>query len=202
MIGEPLRREFFEREPDAVAEDLIGSLIVVRTADSKQFARLLEVEAYGGFDDPASHAHRGPTPRSSIMFGPAGFLYVYLSYGVHWCMNVVTQCEGTPSAVLLRAAEIYAHSRGQLTPLAPAVLLRGPGNLTRGLGVTGADNGIDCCKRGARISFRAASDEQSNIAVGRSKRIGISQARDRPSRYFIDEHPAVSASRPPSARAE
>ncbi len=201
MIGEPLRREFFERDPDVVAQDLLGSFIVVRADNSTQFARLVEVEAYGGLDDPASHAYRGPTPRSSIMFGPAGFLYVYRSYGVHWCINVVTEAEGTPTAVLLRAAEVYALSGAKLAPATPAVLLRGPGNLTRGLAITGLDNGADSCKRGARISFRAAPGGLPGFTVGRSRRIGISQAQERPSRYFMEHHPAVSITRPPPARA-
>lgn len=195
MIGVPLRRVFFERQPDLVAHELIGSFVVVRGPNFTQYARLVEVEAYGGLEDPASHAYRGPTPRSSIMFGPAGFLYVYLSYGVHWCMNVVTGVEGTPSAVLLRAAELYVDAHGSLSPSNPAVLLRGPGNLTRGLGITGLDNGVDCCHSGARVSFREAPRGLAQFEVGRSKRIGLSRAKERPSRYFAIHHPAVSATR-------
>lgn len=149
-------------------------------------ARVLETEAYGGRDDPASHAFRGPTPRAAIMFGPAGFLYVYLSYGVHWCANVVTGAEGDASAVLFRSAEIVpsttAHGVGSLE----AKLLRGPGILTRGLGITGADNGLDCCARPeGRISFYTGPSRQSGQRVERSARIGLSRAQDRRSRYYL-----------------
>src|SRR5271154_5171866 len=105
-VGAPLGREFFERGPDDVARALIGSLLVVRDSAREQVAMIVETEAYGGRSDPASHAFRGPTKRSAIMFGPAGYLYVYLIYGVHWCMNIVTQPAGTASAVLLRGAEM------------------------------------------------------------------------------------------------
>ncbi|MBW4079340.1 MAG: DNA-3-methyladenine glycosylase [Acidobacteria bacterium] len=192
-------RQFFERHPDTVALDLIGSLIVVRGEGGTVRARIVETEAYGGEDDPASHAFRGPTPRSAIMFGPAGYLYVYLSYGVHWCMNVVTGTEGTASAVLLRAAQLLPTLNG--APLDEREgLLRGPGLLTRGLGITGEDNGTDCCSRSqGRVSFW--SPPFSDVAVARSARIGISAGRDRISRYLLDGHLGVSKRSPriPSA---
>jgi len=108
----PLDRRFFERAPDAVAYDLVGSWLVLHDDDVERRALIVETEAYGGSDDPASHAFRGPTKRSAIMFGPAGFLYVYLIYGVHWCMNVVTGPEGTATAVLLRGAELLVPKPG------------------------------------------------------------------------------------------
>src|SRR5580704_2074486 len=130
----PVTRRFFKRPPDAVAYDLVGSWLVLHDGDTERRARVVETEAYGGSDDPASHAFRGPTKRSEIMFGPAGYLYVYLIYGVHWCMNVVTGPSGTATAVLLRAAELIVPRSGDGVE---TVALRGPGNLTRGLGSRG-----------------------------------------------------------------
>ncbi len=106
MTALPLPREFFAGDARHVARALIGKLLV---RSDGRIARLVEVEAYMGLDDPASHAPQALTPRARIMFGPAGFLYVYFSYGVHWCANVVCGPDGTASAVLLRRA---AHRRG------------------------------------------------------------------------------------------
>jgi DNA-3-methyladenine glycosylase len=186
-------RSYFERPSDVVARDLIGALIVVRDGKHEKRAMVVEAEAYGGLDDPASHAFRGSTPRSAIMFGPAGFLYVYLSYGVHWCANVVTEGVGIPNAVLLRAAQMVSVD-GVLSDNDPS-LLRGPGKLTRGLGITGKDNTEDCCDEGhSRISFRQRSSDLP-VRVGRSPRVGISRAQERLSRYFLEGSSAVSATK-------
>lgn len=177
-----------------MAVDLLGVYVVVRGVEGVRRARIVETEAYGGADDPASHAYRGSTPRTAVMFGPAGYLYVYRSYGLHWCMNVVTGSLGDASAVLLRAAQL------EDDPRAPAVdssstTLKGPGNLTRGLGITGADSGIDCCDaRSSRIVFLRRSETMSE-AVGRSKRIGLTKGVDRLSRYYLEGHRAVSGPR-------
>jgi DNA-3-methyladenine glycosylase len=153
---------------------------------------VVETEAYGGLEDPASHAFRGPTPRSAIMFGPAGFLYVYRSYGIHWCVNVVTDGDGTPNAVLLRAAEIESVRVGGVDVETYRVALSGPGNLTKGLGITGDDNKSDCCNEiSSRVSFRSR-DPDVRLVVGRSPRIGISRAQERLSRYFLEGNGAVS----------
>ncbi|MGH9019923.1 MAG: DNA-3-methyladenine glycosylase [Acidimicrobiales bacterium] len=189
-----LGRPFFARAPDDVAADLVGRFLVVHYARRPTYARLVEVEAYAGRDDPASHAFRGPTPRTEVMFGPAGHLYVYRSYGVHWCVNVVTGTVGDASAVLLRAAEVVA---GTARDAAVLELLRGPGLLTRGLGITGDDNGLDCCARGSRVSFADAPGEV-DARVSSSPRVGITRAVDRPSRYFLAGHPAVSGPRRPA----
>src|SRR6185369_14327902 len=108
-----LPRAFFERPTETVARELLGKLLV-RMGPSPRIARLVEVEAYLGERDQASHARRGPTPRAAIMFGPAGHLYVYLVYGMHHCMNVVTENDGTAGAVLLRAAEPLDDHGGRL----------------------------------------------------------------------------------------
>ena len=147
---------------------------------------IVETEAYGGSDDPASHAFRGPTKRNEIMFGPAGYLYVYLIYGMHWCMNIVTGLRGDASAVLLRAGELYPTA-----PHGDPVALRGPGNLTRGLGITGQDNGLDCCGGEGRY-LTIHRDRQTSWPTRTSRRIGITREVDRPSRYSLEGHPAVS----------
>ncbi len=190
-LSAPVDRRFFERPPDAVAFDLVGSWLVVHDEARATRAFIVETEAYGGSNDPASHAFRGPTKRSEIMFGPAGFLYVYLIYGMHWCMNIVTEPSGTASAVLLRAAELYGPAPDGDGD--EAVALRGPGNLTRGLGITGADNGLDCCQReGRHLTIHRPRRGPHDAATGQSKRIGITHERDRPSRYFLVGHGAVS----------
>ncbi len=180
-----------------MARGLVGCTLLVDgdTADAV-CARIVEVEAYEGLRDPASHAHRGPTPRAAIMFGAAGFLYVYFSYGVHHCANIVSDVDGTAGAVLLRAAsveqgaDVVARRRGVRDHDA---LLRGPGNLCRGLGISLADNGMDLCAPGARLTVRSR-DAEPPIAV--SRRVGISAAADRELRFTWRDHPAVSGRRP------
>ncbi len=190
MAREPYDRRFFEQPVDVVARELIGTYVRVRAGDHVVQARVVESEAYGGLDDPASHAFRGPTPRSAIMFGPAGYLYVYKSYGLHWCMNVVTQGEGTASAVLLRSARMIDLDVDTADGVddVRSRLIRGPGNLTRALGITGADNGADCCVVGGRVEFWGRSDGTSPYQVVSSARVGISRERERPWRYFLVEN--------------
>jgi DNA-3-methyladenine glycosylase len=184
-------RHFFERPPDDVASDLVGTWLVVHDGEVERRALIVETEAYGGIDDPASHSFRGPTKRSAIMFGPAGFLYVYLIYGMHWCMNIVTERSGTASAVLLRGAElVIPNPDGDGETL---VALRGPGNLTRGLGITGDDTGLDCCGgEGRHLTVHRSRPGAITLPLGQSKRIGITREIDRPSRYFLEGHAAVS----------
>ncbi len=163
-------------------------------------ARLVEVEAYLGQDDPASHAFRGPTPRARIMFGEAGHLYVYLSYGVHHCANVVCGPAGTAAAVLLRAARVehgepvVRARRPGSVPAAPP--LSGPGNLCRGLGIGFADNGSDICGSG-RMHFEAAP---AGIPISSGPRVGISRATDRPLRFWWTGEAAVSGARRPHTK--
>ncbi len=146
-------------------------------APAKSFrARVTETEAYAGADDPASHAYRGPTPRNAIMFGPAGYLYVYLSYGVHWCVNVVTGPPDVASAVLLRGA-LALDGDPRLARMG------GPGLLTRALGITGADSGLDACSSPpGPIWFEARRGQAPRIGV--SPRIGITKAAERPWRFY------------------
>ena len=143
---------------------------------------ITEVEAYAGPRDPASHAYRGETPRNKSMFGPRGALYVYRSYGIHWCMNVVTGGVGDPSAVLLRAGipavgrELMAGRRGRDDHLAD-----GPGKLTQALGITGADDGTSVFGGPVRLMDRPAMT--GTILAG--PRVGVTKAIDRPWRFTL-----------------
>jgi DNA-3-methyladenine glycosylase len=165
-------------------------------------ARIVEVEAYLGRSDPASHAFRGPTPRAAIMFGEPGHLYVYLSYGLHHCANVVTEREGEAGAVLLRACEVVAGEqvvRRRRGRVPWSQLLRGPGNLCRGLGIDRLDNGTDLCDARGRLHITATADRPEVVAA---PRVGVTQAHDLPLRFALARHIAVSAPVPRSAVSE
>ena len=189
-----LSREWFSRPTADVARDLIGCRLVVDAGTSSAVvARIVETEAYLGTGDPASHAYRGPTPRSRVMFGPAAHLYVYFTYGMHHCANVVTDADGVAGAVLLRAAAVeegvaaVAARRG--TGVAVTALLRGPGNLCRGLGISRTEDGIDLIDPGARVHINPRV-ETPDIGIG--TRIGLRQAADRLLRFSWLGDPAVS----------
>ena len=184
-----LDQPFFERPPDEVARDLVGGFLTVRSGDETVTVRLVETEAYGGSEDAASHAFRGRTARNGTMFGPPGRLYVYRIYGIHWCANVVTLEVNQASAVLLRAAEFVA-STSELAQLRAPASMRGPGNLTRALGITGDDDGRDCCEAGARITLRSTAGTRR--AVARSARIGLTKEAERMSRYYLVDNDAVT----------
>ena len=159
--------------------------------------RLTEVEAYSGEgQDPASHAHRGPTPRAEIMFGPPGRLYVYFSYGVHWCANVVVGPEGRGSAVLLRAGEVVvgeelAFSR-RPAARTPRDLARGPARLTQALGIGPADRGAHLLDAGSDVRLHRGV---APVAVSAGPRVGISQATDLPWRFWETDAGSVSVFR-------
>jgi DNA-3-methyladenine glycosylase len=204
-VAGPLGRDFFARPTVQVARDLLGCRLVVdRGSAAEVVATLVEVEAYLGLEDPASHAHRGPTPRAGIMFGAPGHLYVYLSYGVHHCANLVTETHGVAGAVLLRAAEVemgeavvrerragYPRSPSLARVIAVHELLRGPGNLCRGLGVDRGDNGLDVCSPTSRVEVWDPAVPR-RLAVASGPRVGISSATERPLRFALRGHPAVS----------
>jgi DNA-3-methyladenine glycosylase len=142
--------------------------------------RIVEVEAYHQ-DDPASHSYGGPTPRNGVMFGPAGHLYVYRSYGIHWCANIVCDAPGTGAAVLLRALEPThgvdrMRERRQLTDL--RLLCAGPGRLTQALGITRTHDGASLCEPPFELVPPGVP-----AAVERTRRIGITRAVDVPWRY-------------------
>jgi DNA-3-methyladenine glycosylase len=145
--GAPLPAAAYQGEVLDLARRLLGSVVVSRVGEERVAVRLTEVEAYAGAADPASHAYRGPTARNSTMFGPPGRLYVYFTYGMHWCMNVVCGPVGEARAVLLRAGEVVAGPALARARRGPAVrdrdLARGPARLTSALGVTGGCDGVD-----------------------------------------------------------
>jgi len=170
---------------------------VRRLSDGTRLAaRLVEVEAYQE-GDPASHSFRGPTPRNAVMFGPAGHLYVYFSYGMHWCMNVVTGPPGQGSAVLLRAAEplegieAMAARRG-LDDVRK--LCAGPGRLTQALAIGRSDGGADLV-RGTALRLHAG-DPVASRRVGRSTRVGVNVGIEKRWRFFERGSPWISPGRP------
>jgi DNA-3-methyladenine glycosylase len=181
-----------------VAPSLLGCWVVTDRPEGRVAARLTEVEAYSGEGmDPASHAHRGPTPRAEIMFGPPGRLYVYFSYGVHWCANVVVGPEGRGAAVLLRAGEIVvgeelARSRRRAARMARD-LARGPARLTQALGIGPDDRGLDLLDPESSVRlYRGVAP----AAVSAGPRVGISQATDLPWRFWETDAASVSVFRP------
>lgn len=179
-----LDRAFLARDPREVAPELLNLLLV--GADGRA-GRIVEVEAYSG-DDPAAHSFGGRTPRNASMFGRAGHLYVYRSYGLHWCANIVCATPGVGAGVLLRALEPVAGleamraARGAL--VSDRDLCRGPGRLTQALGITGADDGSDVLADDAR--FRLVDDgTPAPDDRHASARIGISKAADAPWRWTV-----------------
>jgi DNA-3-methyladenine glycosylase len=202
-FGRRLPRAFFARPSTVVAPDLLGRVLVRRLPDGTRLAaRLVEVEAYQD-DDPASHSFRGPTPRNAVMFGPAGFLYVYFSYGVHWCANVVTGGAGHGSAVLLRAGEpregleaMAAHrGRDDLR-----TLCAGPGRLTQALAISGVDDGADVA-RGRIISVHEGVPVPRR-RIERTTRVGVSVGIEQRLRYLERGSPFVSPGRPSRPRTQ
>ncbi len=179
-----------------VAPRLLGA--VLRLGDVA--CRLTEVEAYDGAGDPGSHAYRGRTPRNEVMFGPPGRLYVYFTYGMHWCCNVVCGPEGTASAVLLRAGEItgghdVARAR-RTTARSDRELARGPARLCQALGIDSTLNGHDL--RLPPLTLTPARSPAPDVATG--PRVGLRPAADRPWRFWLPDEPTVSAYRPASPR--
>lgn len=162
----PLPRAFFARDPRRVARELLGQVLVHRHRGAVRAARIVETEAYLGERDRASHARFGPTPRAAVMFGPPGFAYVYLVYGMHHCMNVVTGEDGAASAVLLRAAE----------PLLGCLAApRGPGKLCQALAIRRErHDGLDLCGEAPRLYVAGGPAPAEPVRT--SARIGVAYA--------------------------
>jgi len=206
-----LSRSFFAREVLQVAPALLDSTI----SRGSVTVRLTEVEAYAGYlHDPGSHAYRGRTPRTEPMFGPAGFTYVYFTYGMHWCLNLVTGPVGAASAVLIRAGEVVAGheiAAARRPGVAPRDWCRGPARLASTLGLTGVDSGLDFCTPPvARADGRsdlvlrapAAPYDQGRVRTG--PRVGVAGAGGDvaayPWRFWLDGEPTVSVYRPAKPR--
>jgi DNA-3-methyladenine glycosylase len=189
-----LPREFYARATLKVAEELIGKVLVHRTPSGTASGMIVETEAYIGEDDPACHAACGPTPRNAPLYGPPGIAYVYLNYGIHYLVNVVTEEEGHPAAVLIRALEpidnvrLMTRRRTGGAHLDPHRLCRGPGNLTRALGITLAENRLDLT--GSRLRIEDRGLEAGRLSWG--PRIGIRVAVKRPWRCSVVGNSCVS----------
>lgn len=186
--GRRLRRPFYARDPLAVAPDLLNKVLV----HGPRAGRIVEVEAYRGTDDPASHAYRGPTPRTEVMFGPPGHLYVYFTYGMHWCANAVTSRDGEAGAVLIRA---LAPLRGvdQMRAARPAArrlvdVANGPAKACQALGIDGHHDGADLvvAEHGLTIVDDGVAPPDAPLA---GPRIGISVAVDLPWRFSVPDDP-------------
>lgn len=187
---EALPRDWFARPPTEVGPELLGTILVV----GDRSARVVEVEAYAGEADPASHAWRGPTPRTTTMFGPAGRLYVYRSYGIHWCANVVCDIDGVAGAVLLRGVapltglEAMRHARGVT---GDRELSNGPGKLCQALGIDGTFDGADLTGEDPRLRL-VRSDTPPPVGPVVTTRIGITRAVDLPWRWHVPNDSNVS----------
>jgi DNA-3-methyladenine glycosylase len=171
-----LRKGFFDRSVHAVAPDLIGATFLVNGVGG----RLVEVEAYH-HTEPAAHSFRGPTERNAIMFGPAGYAYVYRSYGIHWCLNFVCERKGSASAVLIRALEPtegLATMRRRRGVADDRLLCSGPGRLCQALGITVKHNGLALDAPPFALWAR-----QSEVEIVAGPRIGITKAAELPWRY-------------------
>ncbi len=192
--GKPLRRAFFARSVHEVAPDLIGATLLVDGVGGL----IVEVEAYH-HTDPAAHSFRGPTPRNKVMFGPPGVVYVYRSYGIHWCVNFVCEKEGSASAVLIRALEptrgldLQRSRRGVDDVRA---LCSGPGKLCQALGITREHDGLALDVPPFRLEERAGVPE---IITG--PRIGITRATELSWRYMSAGSPYLSRAAPRAARS-
>ena len=193
MTSRVLKRSFFDRPAAAVAPDLLGCVVEHETAEGVVAVRLTEVEAYQGELDPGSHAYRGLTPRNAVMFGEPGHVYVYFTYGMHFCMNLVCDRPGVAAAVLLRAGEVVegvalARRRRNSTP---RDLARGPARLAVALAVGRSEYGLDACDpRGVLRVRRADPAPTTRILAG--PRVGLAAGAQTPWRFWLDGEPTVS----------
>lgn len=197
-MGRILPRDFYLRETEIVAREMLGTIIECRTDAGSTSGMIVETEAYIGEHDPACHAAVGRTKRTVPLYGRPGVSYVYFIYGVHWCFNAVTRAEGLPSAVLVRAIqplsgiELMRERRG---PKVQGVnLTNGPGKLCEALGIDGAMNSMSLQKYPLVIR---AGEPVSDAAIEVGPRIGITKAADWPLRYVIRGNQWVSRTRVP-----
>ncbi len=189
----PLEREFYTRPTLTVAEELLGKCLVRRVDGATLVGRIVEVEAYMGEDDPACHARFGRTERNSVMYGQGGFSYIYFIYGMYNMFNIVTEREGFPAAVLVRAVEplegtdTMQRLRGTTEV---GNLSNGPGKLCRAFGLDTSHSGVDLTGKAIYVSGCESADHN----VGVSSRIGIKQGTERKWRFYIEGNRFVSKS--------
>ena len=184
--------------------EVAPALLGARLASGGVTVRLTEVEAYAGASDPGSHAFRGPTPRNAVMFGAAGRAYVYFTYGMHWCLNVVTGSPGEAAAVLLRAAEVVDGldvARARRPQVRDRDLCRGPARLTKALGIDGSRNGAPLLELASPLRLLPAPGPAPAAAVRTGPRVGVGgEGAAFPWRFWLDGEPTVSIYRPAVAR--
>jgi DNA-3-methyladenine glycosylase len=211
LTFESLPRSFYNRPTLDVTADLIGKVLVHQTRAGVAAGMIVEAEAYIGEDDPACHAAPGPTKRNEPLYGPPGVAYVYLNYGMHYLVNAVTEAKGAPAAVLIRALAPLdgiplmlkrrlrqgsgAQGRANGKPIREAELCRGPGNLTKALGISLQENRLDLTSSRLWIEDRGLNAGRLNWGT----RIGINVGTERPWRCWASDHECVSgrrASRP------
>ena len=186
MSPTELGRNFYARSALDVAPDLLHKVLVA--ADGRA-GRIVEVEAYRGEDDPGSHGFRGPTKRNATMFGPPGHLYVYFTYGMHWCANVVAETDGVAAAVLLRALTPLEGLEAMYAARGPAArterdLCSGPAKLTQALGIDGALDGADLVSGDRGVTI--VDDDQPPPTPAVTTRIGLTSGAELPWRFYIE----------------
>lgn len=204
--GQPLPRAFYQRDPVAVARDILGMELLYATPEGETGGYIVETEAYHGHRDAASHAYRGRTDRNAVMFGPCGHAYVYFTYGMHHCFNIVTGVQDEPAAVLVRAVhpsrgvELMRRRRGPLSrergERALRDLVNGPGKLCQAFGLTREHNGSDLT--GMPLTIQAPREggpcsgnpDAAEIVI--TTRIGIARDVQLPWRFYIKDDPFVS----------
>lgn len=191
----PLPRTFYDRPTLDVARELIGKTLLRRASAGVAGGMIVETEAYVAAIDPSAHAYRGQTPRNRSMFAQPGTAYVYRSYGIHYCLNVVTEAEGVAAAVLIRAIrplvgiELMRARRGER--IGDRDLARGPGRLCQALALTTADDGDDLL--GAQLWISETPGLEGALPIAATPRIGITQAADWLWRFVVVADPYVSA---------
>lgn len=198
-----LPRSFYLRPTLTVAKDLLGKNIVKRVNGKTLTGKIVETEAYLGENDPASHAFRGKTKRNEVMFSEGGHLYVYFTYGMHFCSNIVTEAEGKGRAVLLRAVEPLEgldlmEKNRKLKDNHVKNLTNGPAKLCEALGITGRDNGTDLT---ADQIFITTGGKIPDKIIISSSRIGITNGSEKPWRFYIGGNPFVSKIKKPRRQA-
>jgi DNA-3-methyladenine glycosylase len=219
MAYKKLPRSFYLRPTLEVARDLLGTLLLRRLGSDILVGKIVEVEAYMGAHDPASHAFRGLTKRNEVMFGQGGHLYVYFTYGMHFCGNVVTEGEGTAHAVLLRAVEPlkgiegmarrrrrrkkqlhFREHRGIKAPRPPATskpllhLCSGPARMCQAFAIGRKENGTDLCGNDIWLARDSNATTAPKVAV--STRVGVTRGARHRWRFYIKDNPFVSPGKP------
>lgn len=192
------RREELALDPVDLARLLLGAVLEADGPEGRVGVRLVEVEAYRGLGDPASHCYRGKTPRNAVMWGPAGHLYVYFVYGMHFCANVVGTEDGQPGAVLLRAGEVVEGAdivrKRRPNARGNGELAKGPAILTSVLGLAREQNGVDLTDPESPVRLRVGERVPAeNVRTG--PRVGVAMAMETPWRFWVDGSPAVSTYR-------